>query len=150
MSSLLGSKLAQLANAKKLAEQSLLVSEEDLAKQEAERVAAKAAAVHQILQPHVEAFNGAMEKADHLTLELAGPMIRIKQKSVNLLAIEVTSTGAVFKRTSGVYSSDDYFTMGTTPDGSMTFRNFSAEVKKPLDANQYAEIVLMEALGLNE
>jgi hypothetical protein len=150
MSSLLGSKLAQLAAAKKLAEQSMLVSEEDLAKQEAEKVAAKARVIQQILLPHVEAFNAAMEPADQITLEVVSPLIKIRQKLVNLLSIEVTATGACFKRSSGKYTSDDYYTTGTDAGGGMTFRNFSAEVKKPLDGNQYAEIVLMEALGLNE
>ena len=60
----------------------------------------------------------------------------------------MSSTGAVVKRKSGAYSSDNYFTTGKVTDGTMTFSNYFSEVARPLNANQFAELVLMEALGL--
>lgn len=150
MTAPLGSKLAQLANARKKAEQSLVVSEEELARREAEAIAGKAHSIQTLLKPHVDAFNEAVDAGDRIVVEVAPPLVKIKQNSVNLISIEVKSTGATFKRTGGRYSSDDYFTFGTDDIGRLTFRNFDAAVKKPLNGDEYAEIVLMEALGLNE
>jgi hypothetical protein len=150
MTAPLGSKLAQLANARKQASQAHALTEEEIAQRAADELAAKAGVIHQLLLPHVQAFNEAVEASDRISLELASPLIRIKQHLLNLLSIEVKSTGAAFRRSGGAYTSDDYFTFGTDADGAMTFSNFGSSVKKPLDGNQYAEIVLMEALGLNE
>ncbi len=150
MTAPLGSKLAQLANARKKSEETLVVSAEELARREAEAIAGKARAIQQLLTPHVDAFNEAVEAVDRITVEVASPVVKIKQNHVNLISIEVKVAGATFKRTGGRYTSEDYFTFGTDESGAITFRNFDATVKKPLSGDQYAEIVLMEALGLNE
>jgi hypothetical protein len=149
MSSKLGSRLAQLANSRKQAEEAVLISDEDREKIEAEKIASNVKAIQLILISHVDEFNDLAESSLHLALEVAPPQIAIKQSWTRLLTLEVTAKAAVIKR-KGEYSSDDYFTIGTASDSSMTFRNFSAEVAPPLDANQFAERVLMEALGLNQ
>ena len=150
MSGKLGSKLAQLANAKKQVEDAVLLPKEDLEKIEAERAARNVSAIQIVLLPHIDEFNGAADLSLQIALEVVASRIVIKQRRASLLTLEVSSTGAVIKRRSGQYSSDDYFTIGKGPDGSMTFRNYSAEVARPLNANQFAELVLMEALGLND
>jgi|GEM_PF-5267616 len=150
MSSKLGSKLAQLANAKKKAEDNVLISKEDHEKIEAETTASNVSAIQHILLPHVDEFNSLVESPLHIALEIAHPCIVIKQSFVRLLTLEITAKAAVFKRKAGVYVAEDYFTIGKVSDGTMTFRNYSAEVEKPLNANRFAELVLMEALGLNQ
>jgi hypothetical protein len=149
MSTKLGSKLAQLANARKKAEEAVGISEEDLQKIEVEKIASNVKAIQLILNVHVDEFNEMAESSLHLALEIAPPCIAIKQSYTRLLTLEMTAKAAKIKR-KGEYSSDDYFTIGKAPDDSMTFRNFSAEVAPPLSANQFAERVLMEALGLDQ
>lgn len=149
MSGKLGSRLAQLANAKKQADDVVLIPKEDLDKIEAERAASNVTAIQLVLLPHVDEFNSVAEASLHIALETAVARIVIKQRRASMLTLEISSTGAVIKRKSGEYSSDDYFTIGKVSDGSMTFSNYSAEVARPLNANQFAELVLMEALGLS-
>ncbi len=146
MDAKIGAKLAQLANARKQAVAHQLSPEEIVAAQAAHNLAA----FHLMLLPHVEEFNSCAEPGLHLTLDLQTASIAIQQNGLTLLVCEVTHKAVVLKRISGVCTSDDYFTLGTEPDGTLTFRNYSAEVRRPLDGGQFAEIVLMEALGLNE
>jgi hypothetical protein len=151
MSTKLGSRLAQLANARKNAEEVQTISPEERSRIEAETTAANVSAIKLLLLPHVEEFNQSTDSSLHLVLEAALSCIRIKQNRASLLTLEITAQAAVVKRGSGAYSSEDYFTFGTNAhDRTMTFSNYSAEVAKPLDANQFAELVLMEALGLNQ
>jgi hypothetical protein len=150
MAAQLGSKLAQLANARKQAAEVAALTPEDLERIEAEKATAHLDSLHQLLLPHVEEFNGAVDASMKIKLEVTFPLLRIKQDALPLLTLEVTSKSARFRRKSSAYAANDYFTIAPAADGTMTFARFSAAVEKPFGPNQFAEHVLMEALGLNE
>ena len=151
MAAQLGSRLAQLANARKQAAEAVELTPEDLERLDAEKAAAHLDTLHQILLPHVAEFNEAADASLKLALETIFPVIRIKQAALPLLTLEATSKSVRFRRKAGAaYAADDYFTILPAADGSLTFARYSTAVEKPFDQNRFAEHVLMEALGLNE
>lgn len=150
MAGKLGSRLAQLASARNQVQLEAELTPEQRAEIESQKAAVYATVLHGILQPHVDEFNEFTEAALHIKLETVAAKIAIKRGLLRLLTVELTSKAVVFKRKGDAYTSDDYFTIHPAPDGGMSFARYSVEVEKPLDANQFAEFLLMEALGLNE
>ena len=150
MTAQLGSRLAQLANARKQATEVASLTPEDLERIEAEKAAAHLGTLLKLFRVHVDEFNKAVDASLNLTLEAKFPDLSIHQSGIRLLTLQVTSKSARFKRKGDQYAADDYFTIFPLSDGSLTFGRYSAAVEKPRNPDQFAEHVLMEALGLNE
>jgi hypothetical protein len=143
----IGAKLAELANARKKAEDEARVAKQLRENAESEVRSANVKVIDAILAPHIEEFNKSADAGLRLSISSSDARILINRGGDTLLSLEITHIAVYLKRPSGSFSpTDDHFAIETSIGGKFTLRK--GLTKSAVTPEELAEIILTEALCL--